>query len=102
MILTALRNFWEGDYTVRMVCQDADFENALRLVEVFKGHALKIFYQLPRPEVSREAAELEKELIEKADKVAQVRILYAKHKNVRKVAEMSGVPKSTVARWVSA
>lgn len=102
MVLTAVRNFWEGDYTRRMICNDADFENALRLVEVFKDHALKIFYQLPRPEVSKEAAELERELIEKADKVAQVRSLYAKHKSVRKVAELSGVPKSTVSRWVSA
>ncbi len=102
MILTAVRNFWEGDYTRRMVCSDADFENALRLVEVFKDHALNIFYQLPRPEVSADAAGLDRELIEKADKVAQVRSLYAKHKNVRKVAELSGVPKSTVSRWLSA
>lgn len=101
MILTALRNLWEGDYTRRMICNDADFENALRLVEVFKDHALKIFYQLPRPEVSADAAGLDRELIEKADKVAQVRSLYAKHKSYRKVEEISGVPRSTVERWLS-
>lgn len=101
MILTAVRNFWEGDYTRQMVCNDTDFRNALRLVEVFKRHALKVFYQLPKPAISKEATEYERELTGKADKVAQVRIMAAQGKNGRQIAAALKLPKTTVYRWMN-
>lgn len=101
MILTAVRNFWEGDYTQTMVCNDVDFRNAMRIVDVFKRHALQVFYQLPKPAICKEGTEYEKELVEKADKVAQVRALAAQGKNSRQIAGLTGVPKSTVFRWMN-
>lgn len=101
MILTALRNLWEGDYTPRMICNDADFYNALRITEVFKRHALRVFYQLPKPAISKEATEYEKELTNKADKVAQVRLLSAQGKNPRQIEAITGIPKSTAERWIN-
>lgn len=71
MLFTALRNFGEGDYSHNMICADVDFENALRIVEVLKRHALTVYYDLPRPSVSREAAEMERELQDKAVLIAQ-------------------------------
>lgn len=101
MILTAVRNFWEGDYTRQMVCNNMDFRNALRLIEVFKRHALKVFYQLPKPAISKEATEYERELTGKADKIAQVRALAAQGKNGRQIAAALNLPKTTVYRWMN-
>ena len=101
MILTAVRNFWEGDYTQTMICNDVDFRNAMRIVDVFKRHALQVFYQLPKPAISKEASEYEKELSDKAAQVAQIRILAAQGKNSRQIAALTGVPKSTVFRWMN-
>lgn len=75
MLFTALRNFAEGDYTPTMLCSDQDFGNALRIVEVLKRHALAVYYDLPRPTVSREAVEFEKELTDKAAQIAQCKRL---------------------------
>lgn len=71
MLFTALRNFGEGDYSPAMTCDDIDFENALQIVEVLKRHALTVYYDLPRPSVSREAAEMERDLQDKAALIAQ-------------------------------
>lgn len=70
MLFTALRNFGEGDYSPAMICDDVDFENALQIVEVLKHHALTVYYDLPRPTVSREAAEMERDLQDKAVLIA--------------------------------
>ena len=53
-----------------MICDDVDFENALQIVEVLKRHALTVYYDLPRPTVSREAAEMERDLQDKAVLIA--------------------------------
>ncbi|MFN8302600.1 MAG: DUF3987 domain-containing protein [Saprospiraceae bacterium] len=71
MMFTALRNFGEGDYSPTLLCSDVDFENALSIVEVLKRHALTVYYDLPRPVISREAAAMERELQDKAALIAQ-------------------------------
>lgn len=71
MQFAALRNFGEGDYSPNMICADTDFKTALQMVEVLKRHALDVYYDLPRLKVSREAAEMERELHDKAALIAQ-------------------------------
>lgn len=101
MILTAVRNFWEGDYTQTMICNDVDFRNAMRIVDVFKRHALQVFYQLPKPAISKEASEYEKELSDKATQVGKCRLLRAQGKSYRQIATITGEKRATVYRWIN-
>jgi hypothetical protein len=102
MQLTALRNFEQAEYPKAMLCADVDFENALRIVEVLKRHAIAVFYELPNPAVSRAATNTEKELQDKAAKVAMCTRLWdgGKGKSFAQIATIVDEPKSTVYRWL--
>lgn len=43
MILTALRNFENGQLETVNYCQDIDFQNAMELMDVFVWHALNVY-----------------------------------------------------------
>ena len=75
MILTSLRNFEQGDYSKTMLCEDLDFYNALRIIEILKRHAIAVFYDLPNPAISRDATKYETELSGKMAEVAQCKLL---------------------------
>jgi len=104
MLLTAIRNFEQGDYSLKMEVHLVDFENAVRIVEVLKAHALAVFYDLPNPAVSKEAAVFEKELTAKKDAFISCQRLRALGKSYAEIAkEVLGdaAQKSTVFRWLN-
>lgn len=104
MVLTALRNFEQGDYSKTMTCVDADFDNALTIVETLKRHAVSIYYDLPNPPISREAAEFEREQIDKAAQIALAKRYSNEGKGVTEIARLVlGDPskKSKIAYWLS-
>ena len=100
MILTAVRSFADGDYSSQL-CEDVDFNNAVRIVEVLKRHAIAVFYDLPNPAISREAAAMEKELEDKKQDVGKCLALAKSGKNYAQIANLTGIPKTTVYRWVN-
>ena len=104
MILTALRNFDHADYSPVMVCEDVDFENALRIVDILRGHALGVYYELPQAPTSREAAAYQVELSQKAKDVARAKILKEQGKTYSEIArEIFGDPfkKATIYQWLN-
>jgi hypothetical protein len=101
MILTSVRNFAVGDYSPYQLCDDLDFNNAVRIVEVLKRHAVAVFYDLPNVPISREAAAMEKEFSEKAQDVARCRALANQGKNYAQISQITGIPKTTVYRWLT-
>lgn len=104
MMLTALRKFGHGEYPQSMVCEDVDFENALRIVEVLKRHAIAVFHELPNPPASKEAAKFETELSEKAALVARAKLLKKQGKTYAEIAAQvlgDAKQKSTVYRWLN-
>lgn len=104
MIFTALRNFEDGDFSNTLLCSDQDFENALNIVAILKRHAVAVFYQLPNPPVSREAAKYEQELNDKASDVARCQALFKKGKSYAEIANTvlgDAGKKSTVWRWLN-
>ena len=103
MMFTVLRNFGTGDYSLTMICTDLDFENALRVVDVFKCHTIKVYYDLPQPKISKRA-EFEKELIEKAAQVTQSGYLRKAGKSYSEIAEIvlkNAALKGTIWRWLN-
>jgi hypothetical protein len=101
MILTALRNFEQGDYSETMLCDDVDFYNALRIVELLKGHAIAVFYDLPNPAMSRDATKYETELSTKAATVARAQLLKKQHKTFAEIATALGESKTNIYRWLT-
>jgi hypothetical protein len=107
ILLTAIRNFEQGDFSNNMLCSDLDFDNALRIVEVLKGHALAVFYDLPNPPISNEAAAFERELSEKANLVAQCQRLWKNGNGGKSYAEIAkevlgdASKKSKVFQWLN-
>lgn len=51
MILTALRILETGDFSSEIICEQQDFETALKIAEVLLIHAAHVFTQLPAPVV---------------------------------------------------
>lgn len=100
MILTAVRNLWDGEESTRMICSDQDFENALRLVGVFKKNALKIYYTFPKKTPPPAQTEFEKEISEKQTAYVKAKNLVRQGMDVRSAAKEVGVSKSTLYRWL--
>jgi predicted transcriptional regulator len=51
MVLTALRILETGDFSSEIICEQQDFETALKIAEVLLIHAAHVFTQLPAPVV---------------------------------------------------
>jgi len=101
MMFTALRNFEQGDYSNTMLCSDTDFENALLIVEVLKRHALTVYWDLPRPTVSREAADFQNKIAEKADNFTLCETLWKQGIKPLEIAKRTAIPKTTVYRYLN-
>jgi hypothetical protein len=50
MIFTTLRKFENAEDTLKMICSDSDFNNAVALVDVFLQHSILMFNNLPKQE----------------------------------------------------
>ncbi len=48
MILSAIRKFESGIEDTDIICEDEDFETALKLAEVYKEHSILMFCELPK------------------------------------------------------
>lgn len=48
MLLTALRYFDNGETTTNFICDDEDFDNALKLVKIYQEHSAYMFKELPK------------------------------------------------------
>jgi len=106
MVFTTLRIFETGELKEELICDDADFDTALELVAHFKEHALKVYHRLPRnyTKPSKEAQELERELMGKAEQVALCVRLANEKKSYADIAlEVFGDAKlkSKAYRWVN-
>lgn len=104
MILTAVRNFGEGDFSEKMYCTDTDFETSFQIIETLKSHALEVFRRLPKPAESREYLELKNELSEKAERVAQARYLATQDKGPSEIARIifgDESKRNTVFYWLN-
>jgi hypothetical protein len=101
MIFAALRHFGEADYPLTLICTDTDFENALRIVEVLKRHALMAYYDLPRPPVSKDTLDFQNKLTEKAEIFTLCETLWRQGDKPLEIAKRTGIPKSTLYRFLN-
>jgi hypothetical protein len=101
VLLTTLRAFETGELADVLTCNDVDFDNALRIVEMLKRHALRVFYRLPKP---NEGQVINKHAI-KAEQLAKAHQLFKQGKNYAEIAtEVLGdaKKKGTVWKWLNA
>lgn len=54
MVFSALRILETGDFSQEVICEQQDFENALKIAHVLLIHATHIFTQLPAPVVNHQ------------------------------------------------
>ena len=52
MIFTTLRKFENGEDTLKMICTEEDFNNAMVLVDVYLQHSILMFNNLPKQEAA--------------------------------------------------
>lgn len=100
MLLSALRMFEDGVIETELLCTQADFENALRIVEILKDHAMKVYYSYPPPtHTNRGIDKAAEKLLQKE----QCLRLHEQGHSVRTIAKMvlgDEKQKSTVHRWI--
>ena len=104
MQFTALRAFQNGTIQHALICTDKDFQNALTIVSTLQKNAIDLYYRLPRPKVSKEASELEKELLSKAEQIAICRQMKEQGISYSEIAnKVLGDPKKkgTVYKWLN-
>jgi Protein of unknown function (DUF3987) len=95
MILSSIRSLEANDFSNSLICNDVDFQNALRLIEIFKSHALRVYYELPNIEISKITTEREKELIDKAEQIRLSKKLRDEGKSYSEISRLVlGDPKS--------
>ncbi|MCB0565399.1 MAG: DUF3987 domain-containing protein [Phaeodactylibacter sp.] len=104
MQFTALRAFENGSLEDTLVCDEIDFQNALRIVATLRKNAIDIYYKLPRPKANKEASELEKEFMGKAEQVALCRQMKTQGLTYAEIAEAvlnDPKKKSKVFYWLN-
>ncbi|MBK0403880.1 DUF3987 domain-containing protein [Adhaeribacter sp. BT258] len=103
MQLAALRAFDDGELPNPLICSDQDFENAIRITECLKKHALSVFYKLPKPRVINPDAEEDKD-VAKVENKKKCLELHSQGLSVREISEAvfgTEKKKSTVHRWIN-
>ena len=94
-ILTVLRCFENGEAPGETIEADPrDVTTALRIMHTARAHALAVLASLPQPARPRVGPAA------KADREAMVKELHAQGQSMRCIADQTGVPKSTVERWL--
>lgn len=85
MIFTALRTYENGTLNNSIICNDTDFDNALRIVDRFETHAKTVFDYLAGS----------------SDKKVLAEGLLKAGNSYGKIAEIIGIPKTTIHRWLN-
>ncbi|AWM34188.1 DUF3987 domain-containing protein [Hymenobacter nivis] len=97
-LLTVLRCFENGEAPAgRLLADPVDVGTALAIMDTARAHALAVLASLPAPAGTAHAGRY----AAKAGQEAKVKELHAAGLSVRAVAELVGVPKSTVSRWLA-
>jgi hypothetical protein len=106
MLFTACDAFWNGDFSPRMVCDDRDFTNALRLMEALERHADGILLEIPAGQTpTKQAAALREEVTENSQLIAEARKLHREGKSYAQISRIlfaTETKKGTVWRWIKA
>jgi hypothetical protein len=106
MLFTACDAFWNGDFSPRMVCDDRDFTNALRLMEALERHADGILLEIPSGQTpTKQAAALREEITENSQLIAEARKLHREGKSYAQISRIlfaTETKKATVWRWIKA
>lgn len=102
MILTVIRSHETKTLNAKIVCSDADFYTAFRLVEIAKNNAIAVYTRLPKPRyINTEKANT---LIERGEKYDKVIELYQAGVSLKDIASQvfgDEKKKSTVQWWIS-
>ena len=101
MVFTTLRAYESGLLATPLICSEADFANAIRIVETLLEHALSVYWRLPR---SGSEANADDENTQVAKQKQRCRELREQGMSIRKIAvEVFGsdAKKSTVNRWLA-
>ena len=85
MIFTALRTYENGTLNNSIICNDTDFDNALRIVDRFEKHAKTVFDYLAGS----------------SDKKVLSEELFKAGKSYGEISKITGVSKTTVYRWLN-
>lgn len=85
MIFTALRAYENGTLNNSIICNDTDFDNALRIVDRFEKHAKTVFDYLAGS----------------SDKKVLAEGLLKAGKSYGEIEKITGVPKTTIHRWLN-
>ncbi|MVM36461.1 DUF3987 domain-containing protein [Spirosoma sp. HMF3257] len=101
MVFTVLRAFDKNAIKGPLLCNDEDFENAIRIVETLKTHAVRIYNRLPKPAPTADAEPVGSDPKREAQKT-KCRELFAQGKSCREISTIvfgDESKKSTVYRW---
>jgi hypothetical protein len=97
MILTVLRHLEDDHHmSVHIVCEDPDFENALKIVTILKRQALKVFYSMPGAKAKNDTPDKTDTLKIKAREMSEQGMSYGE------IAKELRTPKTTIHRWINA
>lgn len=102
MVLSALRTLEQNPYAQNITCTNQDFDNALRIVDVFRWHAISVYSRIPKPSSYNNAA------LDKAENEVELRRRCIEmHKNGASYREIaiqvlgSETKKGTAHRYVN-
>lgn len=84
MIFTALRTYENGTLNNSIICNDTDFDNALRIVDRFEKHAKTVFDYL--------AGTSDKKILSEE--------LFKAGKSYGEISKITGISKTTIYRWL--
>ena len=101
MILTIVRSLGHADTSEKQLCDDEDFYNALKIVDILKGHAVAVFYDLPNSPISKEATKYEELLSTKAANITRAKLLRKQGKTWDEVAFDTKESKTNLYRWLN-
>ena len=98
-LLALLRCFEHGEAPGQRIVADAqDVSAAVSIVETCRAHALYLLDTLP---VERSNGSKTNRLVQKAENQARAVALKQDNKSVREIADILGIPKSTIADWLA-
>lgn len=98
MIITSLRNDISQDSPAlppTLICSNADFDLTTELIKTIKHNAISVYLKLPQPSQSTTKHH------EKAEQVRKTIELYQSGKSYREISKMTGIPQTTVYRWIN-
>lgn len=98
MIITSLRYDFSQDSPALvpiLICTDADFNLTTDLIETIKHNAISVYLKLPQP------SQRTTKHHDKAEQVRKAIELYQSGKSYNDIQKITGIPKTTVYRWIN-